>query len=111
MIGPIFLFVLGAALLVSGDGDPSYYRRDGMRTIDCYGPFPGNAVSMPIKVEFRERGLTAILHSGQDTFRLPFQSDRFLEDVYGDGTIELRLDSEVYLTGLRDGSIGPCDLE
>ncbi|WP_243372234.1 hypothetical protein [Microvirga solisilvae] len=111
IIGPIFLFILGAALLVFGNGDPSYYRRDGMRTINCYGSTPGNTVSEPIKVEFQERGRTAILQFGQDTFRLLFLSDRFFEDVYGNGTVGLRLDPEVYLTGLRNGGIGPCDLE
>ena len=103
MIGAILLLALGVALVTSGSDDPSRNHQDGLRTINCYGSTPENTVSVPIKVEFQEHGRTAILRFGQDTFRLPFQYRRLLEDVYGNGAIELRIDPEVYLSGLREG--------
>jgi hypothetical protein len=114
LIGIIILLALGVALigvLLLPGKKPLFVRQDGLRTINCYGSTPGNTVSVPIKVEFQEHGRMAILRFGQDTFRLPFQSNRLFNDYYGNGTIELRLDPEVYLSGLRESKIGPCDLE
>lgn len=101
------LSVMGTACSDS----PSSNVQDGVKTINCYGSTPGNTVSVPIEVEFRERGRMAILRFGHDTFRLAYQNRRLLEDVYSNGSIELRIDPEVYLLGLRDSQIGPCDLE
>jgi hypothetical protein len=109
--GPIILFALGLAYLVLGKSDPTWHRQDGVRAINCYGSSPENTVSVPITVEYQDNGHTAVLHYGRDTFRLPLQSGSFFNDVYSSGTIELRIDPEVYLEGLRDSRIGPCDLE
>ena len=114
LIAAVALFALGIALvgvLLLPGKEPVRFKQNDVRTINCYGSSPDNQVSVPIKVEFQDQGRTAILHFGQDTFRLPFQHSRLFEDVYADGTIELLIDPEVYLTGLRDSRIGPCDLE
>ena len=117
LIGATVLFALGAMaaaliglFLLPGE-KPVHFEQDVVRTINCYGSTPYNTVSVPIRVEFQEHGRTAILHFGEEAFRLPFQHSQLYEDVYGDGTIKLRIDPEVYLTGLSASQIGPCDLE
>jgi hypothetical protein len=102
---------VGALGAASCSDRPIRDRQNEVKTINCYGSSPGNTVSVTIEVEFQDHGRMAILRFGQDTFRLPFQTSWLIDDVYGNGTVELRIDPEVYLTGLRDTQIGPCDLE
>ena len=90
------------------DKGPIFHRPDGLRSLNCYG---GPPVDTPISVEFQDNGRTAILRSGQTEARLPFTSSGVFSDVYSDGTIEFWLDPEIYVSGLGDTTIGPCELD
>ncbi len=109
-----FLFigsVIGfGILIVTGDssgGRPIFYGKDGVRTLLC---FTGDNL-LRLSIEFRDKGRTALFRTpqGQEA-RLTFRGGRF-EDVYSDGAVEIRIDPEVYVTGIHPAPIRPCDWE
>jgi len=97
-------------LITIGDppsGRPVYYGEDGSRTLLCFTEDD----LLRLSIEFRDEGRVALLRTplGQDA-RLTFKGGWF-EDVYSDGTVEIRLDPEVYVIGIQPAPIRPCDWE
>jgi hypothetical protein len=112
--GVLLLFFGGilafGILIVTGDssgGTPVFYRRDGSKTLLC---FTGNNM-LRLSIEFRDEGHIALLSTPQGKeARLTFKGGWF-EDVYSDGAVEIRIDPEVYVTGIHPAPIRPCDWE
>ena len=106
-VGGILAFGLLIATGDSSGGRPVFYGSDGSRTLLC---FTGNDL-LRLNIEFRDGGYVALFRTpqGQET-RLTFKEGRF-EDVYSDGAVEIRIDPEVYVTGIHPAPIRPCDWE
>jgi hypothetical protein len=85
-----------------------FYKRDGVRTLLC---FTADNL-LRLNVEFRDEGRIALFQTpqGQDA-RLTFKGGALFEDVYSDGAVEIRIDPEVYVTGIHPAPIRPCDWE
>jgi hypothetical protein len=110
----LLLFVGGALgfiiLIAIGDSTqekPMFHERDGVRTLLCFT----SDNQLRLNVEFRDEGQVILLRKpqGQDA-RLTFRGGWF-EDVYSDGAVEIRIDPEVYVTGIDPAPIRPCDWE
>ena len=103
--------ILGFGILIAARdpsiGKPSFYRQDGTRILLC---FTANN-PLRLSVEFRDEGRVALFRTpqGQDV-RLTFEGGWF-HDVYSDGEVEIRLDPEVYVTGIHPAPLRPCEWE
>jgi hypothetical protein len=112
--GVLLLFVGGilafCILIATGDssgGGPIFYRSDGSSTLLCFT----EDNLLRLSIEFRDEGHVALLRTPQGKeARLTFKGG-WLEDVYSDGAVEIRIDPEVYLTGIYPAPIRPCDWE
>ncbi|HZB61804.1 MAG TPA: hypothetical protein VE423_03955 [Microvirga sp.] len=104
--------ILGLGILMAGGylsrESPLFNKGDGVRTLLC---FTEDDV-LRLNVEFRDEGRVALFQTpqGQDV-RLTFKGGGLFDDVYSDGAVEIRIDPEVYVTGIHPAPIRPCDWE
>ncbi|MCB8820748.1 hypothetical protein [Microvirga rosea] len=87
---------------------PYFFEVDGIRRLNCYGG-PGTHPSNPLALEFTDQGYVAVLQSSQTQLRLKYTPGNLFSSVWKDGKVELTMDPEIYISGLEDHEIGPCE--
>ena len=99
---------LAVALYKIGRGNswPMFFHDAVTRTFDCY--VEGETKDRSITIQFQDQGRTALVQSRGDTALVKFQSGGWTGDRYRSGQVSLVIDPEVYVTGMKGGSRGPC---
>ena len=105
VLATVGLVVACTAGWLPASSKPHFFELDGPRQLNCYG---GLAPSNPLTLEFLDEGYTAVLRSRQTEATLKFEPGH-VSDVWTNGEIELTIDPEIYISGLDDHELGPCE--
>lgn len=102
------VYIVGWGVYAAGWGDdePYFYTKNGSYRYDCLNEVTGEPGA--IAIEFTQNGRKArVIDSGRSLV-LDFEVGGLAGDHYTAGDARLEIDPEVYVRGVGDRDLGPC---